>query len=322
MAISHIPFVDAESVEALLPMPQLIAAAGAAFRRPPTAPPRLVLNGGGPDWLTMPCLDESGSLVCKLVRADMREQRPADLPTISGVIVVLSPEGRLEALVDAAAVTSRRTAAIAAFATDVLARPDASVLALFGTGALAADHVEAIDVVRPLRSIRVVGRSPQRSRAFVQRLRDRGWDATLETPEAALAGADLVTTVTTATTPVFAHGSIQPGTHINAMGSYRPTRREIPGETVARARVVVEVREHAWHEAGDLVQALDAGLIDRDHIAAELSDHSVLAGLRAENPQGITLFKSVGHAALDMAAIELLRRGRALPAATDAGAHD
>jgi ornithine cyclodeaminase/alanine dehydrogenase-like protein (mu-crystallin family) len=307
MQFDHVPFLSAQAVDALLPMPALIDAVASAFLQTISAPPRLVLRNGGPDWLTMPCLTQDGELVCKLVRADVRETPRAGVPTITGVIVLLSADGEAQAIIDAAALTARRTAAVAAHATDVLASREASVLAIFGAGALALRHVEALDCVRPLSAIRVVGRSPDRSRAFVEELRAQGREATLETPESALAGADLVVTVTTAETPVFSDASIQPGMHINAMGSYTPDRREIPGETVARSLVVVESRETAWTEAGDLVQPLQDGLIDDQHVVADLAEGAALRGIRAASPSAISLFKSVGHAALDLAAVALLR---------------
>ncbi len=309
MQPDHIPYIGAKAVEQLLPMPALIEAAGRAFLDRIAAPPRLVLSDGGPDWLAMPCLGPDGELVCKLVRADLQGGRNAAIPTISGALILLSPHGRTEAVIDAAAVTARRTAAIAAYATDILAPADATVLALFGTGALASSHVQALHVVRPLSAIRVVGRSPERTRAFVEGLREQGFDATVETPASALDGADIVVTVTTATDPVFADASIRPGMHINALGSYVPVRREIAFATVARARVVVEVPEHAWQEAGDLIQPLEEELIDHTHLAGDLSEGDGLRRIRTDDPSAITLFKSVGHAALDLAAVALLRPG-------------
>jgi ornithine cyclodeaminase/alanine dehydrogenase-like protein (mu-crystallin family) len=308
MSPAHIPFLDATDVEALLPMPALIAAVGRAFRDMHPTPSRVVLSDGGPNWLVMPCLGPDGDLVCKILRVDPTQSSGSTVPTIAGAVVLVAPDGRTEALIDAAALTARRTAAIAGFATDLLAPPDGHVLALFGTGALAASHVEAIHTVRPLSAVRVVGRSQERGLAFVERLRALGHDATLTTPASALLGAHIVVTVTTASDAVFADGSITPGMHINAMGSYLPSRREIPGETVARAAVVVEVRADAWQEAGDLLQPLADGLIGADHVVADLTeDGETIRRIRTDDPSAVTLFKSVGHAALDLAAVSLLR---------------
>jgi ornithine cyclodeaminase len=200
--------------------------------------------------------------------------------------------------------TARRTAAAAAYATSLLARPDASVLALFGAGSVAGELVEAISCVRPLSDVRVVGRSPERLESFCEQLRERGWNVTPTDAGTAVRGADIVVTATTAEAPVFDDGDVAPGTHISAIGSYRPERAEVPAPTVARSIVVVETREAAWHEAGDLIQPRDAGLIDEGHVYAELHEREKLEAVRQREPDAVTLFKSVGHVALDLAAVD------------------
>jgi ornithine cyclodeaminase len=127
---------------------------------------------------------------------------------------------------------------------------------------------------------------------------------TTDAPDA-LRGADLIVAATTSPEPLFADDDVAAGVHINAMGSYKPERAEIPAATVRRARVVVETRASAWHEAGDLIQPRDAGLIGEDHLYAELHERERIAALRAAEPDAVTLFKSVGHVALDLAALEL-----------------
>lgn len=204
--------------------------------------------------------------------------------------------------------TARRTAAVAAYATALLSRPDAAVLALFGTGALAEPHVEALAAVRPLREVRVVGRTAARAAQTAARLRAAGWPARPERTPDALRGASLVVTATTSTTPLFADGDLEDGAHVNAMGACTPEACEIPRETMRRAAVVVERRETAWLEAGDLIAA---GL-ERSS-AVELHDRSAVSGLRAARPDGITLFESVGEAVADMAAVEVIRAGLARP---------
>jgi ornithine cyclodeaminase/alanine dehydrogenase-like protein (mu-crystallin family) len=284
-----------------LPWPELIAAAGHAFDRLTEAPQRLVLGDDGQDWVVMPGASPGG-LVCKLLRVG-HGTTTAGGPTISGVLLQLDRSGRLVALLDGATLTARRTAAIAAYATDLLARHDANVLALFGAGGLAEAHVEAIATVRPLTEIRVVGRSAERLQEFCARMAARGYEVVATDPATAMRGASIVVTATTAATPVFADADVAAGTHINAMGSYRPERAEIPAETVLRACVVVETRESAWEEAGDLIQPREAGLIDESHVIAELHEQEKIAGLRAQLPDAVTLFKSVGHVALDLAAL-------------------
>jgi ornithine cyclodeaminase len=288
-------------------MPELIEAAGRAFDDlTPGGGERIVLPAPGQDWVVMPGVTSRGGVLCKLLRVGRGDADVAGVPTISGVVALLDADGTLLALLDGGTLTSRRTAAVAAYATSLLAAGDAEVLAVFGAGALAEEHVEAIASVRPLREIRVVGRSPERLGAFRERMATRGFDVTISDPERALRGARVVVTATTSAQPVLADADVEPGTHINAMGSYRPERAEIPAATVARARVVVETRASAWHEAGDLIQPRDAGLIGEDHVAAEIQERDRIETIRATDPEGITLFKSVGHVALDLAALEVV----------------
>jgi alanine dehydrogenase len=303
VATTHI--LSAGQTRDILPMPELIAAVGRAFEIAPAAPRRLVLAAEGQDWVVMPGPTSRGGLVCKVLRVGHGNDEAPRTPTLAGVVVVLDADGRLIALLDAAMLTARRTAAAAAYATRMLAREDASVLALFGTGSLAAEHVEAIATVRPLSEIRVVGRSRERARTFSDVMSSRGYAARATDSHSAMRGAHIVVAVTTSEKPVFAEEDVEPSLHINAMGSYRAHRAEIPAATVARARVIVETKEAAWHEAGDLIQPRDAGLIDESHIYAELHERDRIASLRAAEPDAITLFKSVGHVALDLAALEV-----------------
>ncbi len=297
--------LSAEQTREILPMAALIDAVGRAFETAPTAPQRLVIPAQGQDWIVMPGSTSRGGLVCKVMRVGDGNDNGSRTPTLGGIVVLLDADGRLIALLDAAMLTARRTAAAAAYATRMLAREDASVLALFGAGALAAEHVEAIAAVRPLAEIRIVGRSRERVQSLCDVLSSRGYAARATDGHAAMRGADIVVAVTTSSTPVFADEDAEAGLHINAMGSYRAQRAEVPAATVTRARVIVETKETAWHEAGDLIQPRDAGLIDESHVYAELHERDRIARLRAAEPDAITLFKSVGHVALDLAALEV-----------------
>jgi ornithine cyclodeaminase len=284
-------------------MPELIEAVGRSFAAKPAAPQRLVVADEGQDWVVMPGLRWGGGLLCKVLRVG-HGQPSADGSTIEGIVIVLDERGRLVSILDGATLTARRTAAAAAYATGLLSRPDASVLALFGAGGVAGELVEAIGCVRPLSEVRVVGRSPERLRSFCEQLREGGWNVTPTDARAAVSGAQIVAAATTAETPVFDDADVACGTHINAIGSYRPERAEVPAATVERAVVVVETLEAAWHEAGDLIQPREAGLIGEDHVYAELHEREKLEAVRQREPDAITLFKSVGHVALDLAAVE------------------
>ena len=226
------------------------------------------------------------------------------LARIQAAVLVLEPDtGRIAALLEGATLTAIRTAAASGAATDVLARPESKTLAVLGAGVQARAHIEAVCAIRSIESVRVFGPSPDRVKSVVQdcaaRQDVRARFIAMASVAEALNGADIVCATTTSATPVFAAGDIPAGVHINAVGSYKPEAAEVPPETVVRSKVVVDSRDAAWVEAGDLIQPLRAGRIGRDHVHAELGE--IVLGLRPgrKNAQEITLFKSVGIAVQD-----------------------
>ena len=200
-----------------------------------------------------------------------------------GVVMLLDPgTGEPRAILDASAITAMRTAAVSAVATDALARPEARVLAVFGTGGQGRAHARALALVRPLNEIRLVGRN--------------------EDARSALDGADIVVTATNSPTPVLRLEWLSPGTHINAVGSSVPRDRELDAETIAASRFFVDRRESTVNESGDwLMAARDAGL-DETHIVAELGDVLTGASAGRTSPGELTVFKSLGLAVEDLAA--------------------
>jgi len=200
-----------------------------------------------------------------------------------GVVMLLDPgTGEPRAILDASAITAMRTAAVSAVATDALARPEARVLAVFGTGGQGRAHARALALVRPLNEIRLVGRN--------------------EDARSALDGADIVVTATNSPTPVLRLEWLSPGTHINAVGSSVPRDRELDAETIAASRFFVDRRESTVNESGDwLMAARDAGL-DETHIVAELGDVLTGASAGRSSPGELTVFKSLGLAVEDLAA--------------------
>ncbi len=219
------------------------------------------------------------------------------------------------ALIEGGSLTAIRTGAASGAATDVLARPDAAVVALFGSGVQARRQLEAVCTVRPIK--RVIVYSLAGAEAFAAEMAGVGpipADIRLAaTPREALAEADVVCAATTSRTPVFDGRDLRPGTHVNGIGAFTPEMQEIDAATVRRARVVVDSLEAALAEAGDLIIPLNAGEISRDHVSTELGE--VIAGSKPgrTSTEQITFFKSVGVAAQDaMAAGIILRNGPAL----------
>jgi ornithine cyclodeaminase len=195
----------------------------------------------------------------------------------------------------------------------VLARPDAKVVAIFGAGVQARRQLEAVCTVRRVEQVRVY--SLTGAEAFAAEMAGRGpipADVTVAAnPREAVAGADIICAATTSRTPVFDGRDLEPGAHVNGIGSFTPGMQEIDAETVRRARIVVDSVEAALAEAGDLLIPLKARLIDRAHISTELGQ--VLAGQKPgrTSAEQITFFKSVGVAVQDaMAAAIVLRNGQ------------
>jgi ornithine cyclodeaminase/alanine dehydrogenase-like protein (mu-crystallin family) len=211
------------------------------------------------------------------------------------------------AVLEAGYLTAVRTGAASGAATDVLARKDARVAAIFGAGVQGRTQLEAIAAVRPLRRAFIVDTDARAAAAFAAEM-GRALGLEIEPADAptALGDADIVSTVTTSAVPVFRDGDLKPGVHINAVGSYKPHVREIPGETVRRAALFVDERRSALEEAGDILIPLREGLIGETHIRAEIGQ--VLAGLAPgrRSDDEITLFKSVGNAVEDLAVAALV----------------
>jgi alanine dehydrogenase len=228
------------------------------------------------------------------------------LPTINAVVVVLDPEtGQPIGIIEGASVTALRTGAVSGAATDLMAREDASILTVIGGGAQGVTQAAAVCSVRSINEIRIVDPSSDMRSSFSSRLAE--WidsvpdiNLSIAEPQAALDGADIVCTATTSKTPVFEDGWIGPGTHINAVGAFTPEMQEIPDSTVARSRIVVDAVEAILHEAGDIIQPLQRGVITEADIQVELG-HVVLGRSPGRASAGeVTFFKSVGNAIQDM----------------------
>ena len=219
------------------------------------------------------------------------------------VLLYSAEDGTLLALIEGDRLGQLRTGAASGVATKYLARPDASIAAVFGTGYQAQSQVEAIAHARTLQEIRVYGRDPERRKQFCAALCGRLglWVLPVDSPEKALDGADLVTTMTSSTKPVFDGALIQPGMHLNVTGSNSLLKREVDDATVSRADlVVVDSLASVPLEGGDLLSPLQKGLIYRESLV-ELGQ--VVAGTHTgrTSAEQVTLFKSHGIALEDIA---------------------
>lgn len=212
----------------------------------------------------------------------------------AGLVVVFGEDGSPLGVVDGPTVTAIRTGAVSGLATRLLAKDGARSLAMLGAGAMAFDQIEAVRAVRPVDEVLVWSRTLQNAEALAYRV---GGEAVAD-PDQAVRQADVVSCATPATTPLFAEASAQQGTHVNAVGAFTPEMTELSPELLDRAYVVVDDVDAAASEAGDLIQAgRDPNTTLRD----------LLAGTNPEIGEDVTVFKSVGVAAQDIAAA-----GRAL----------
>jgi ornithine cyclodeaminase len=232
--------------------------------------------------------------------------RERGLPTINAIVVAVDPTtGVPLGILEGATITALRTGAVSGAATDLLAREDARVLAIIGAGAQGVTQAAAVCTVRDIAEIRVADTSGKAAGSFAERL--SVWDEVsaakvrpVADARAAVDGADVICTATTATTPVFEDAWLSPGVHINAIGAYTPAMQEIPDATITRALLVVDAVEAALHEAGDLIQAIERGAIARDSVRIELG-HIVSGNTPGRtSADQVTFFKSVGNAVQDM----------------------
>lgn len=256
------------------------------------------------DALVMPVyVPDTGQMGVKL--SMINHQNPSrGLPLIHATILVSDVETGIPlALVNGDAITNLRTGAGSGLATDLLARPDATTAAIFGAGTQARTQLEGVAAVRSINTAYVVNRTPERAERFAEKMRERlGIDVHPASPEEALSRADIVCTATTATDPVLRDGDVRPGTHINAVGAYRPDTAEVPPETLRRAKIVVDHRDSCLEEAGDLVRAIEAGYIAASDVHAEIGELVTGDCQGRVSADEITFFKSVGNAVQDLAA--------------------
>jgi ornithine cyclodeaminase/alanine dehydrogenase-like protein (mu-crystallin family) len=286
-------------VRALVTMPDLIAAMDTALTAFSAAgvvqPVRTVLEVGEQKsfFALMPAyVPSTPALGAKLVT--LYESNTArGLPTHLATIILLDPEtGLLAAIMDGRYITEARTAAVSAVSVKKLAREDAAVLAILGSGVQARSHFEALSHVRKFREVRAWSPNRQRLELFQTETGVLAADS----PEAAVRGADIVVIAASSHTPILFDDWVAPGTHVVSVGATRPTQREMDPALVARARLFVDSRAAALAESGDVIPFGAA------HIVAELGEPAAARTSAHE----ITIFKSLGLAVEDVASAHLV----------------
>lgn len=297
-------------VEQLLTMADALAAVEEGFRQlaqgnvvmpQRAATPIAPYNGL---HLSMPAFvgGDIGALTIKIVTVYGDNPANHKLPTIQGLLLVHSAQtGQVMAMMDAEHLTATRTGAASGVATQYLARSDAETVTLFGAGALGPGQLAAVCAVRPIRRAYVITRTGDKDTTFCERMsRELGIEviATRDTQHA-VRQADIICTATNSPTPLFSGEWVRAGTHINAVGAYTRTMRELDTTTIQRSRVFVDHHPAAGAEAGDILIPIAEGAVTYAQVAGALGDVINSTVPSRTNPAEITVFKSVGLAMQD-----------------------
>ena len=310
--MSELLVVGHDDVKRLLPMDECIelmasvladVARGAVWQplrfvvRPPDEPS---LMGLMPAHRSEPTASYGLKVVCIF---PSNAARGIDLHQ-GGVLLFDGETGVLRALVDASAITATRTAAVSGVATRALAREDARELAILGSGVQARSHLEAMAAARPFERARVWSRTAEHAAAFVAEAEVSFPVEAVGSAEEAVRAADVVVTATSSPEPVVRRDWLAPGAHVNAVGSSIATARELDADTVVASALFADARESMVNEGGDYLFAVREAGIGPDHIRAELGEVLTGSGQGRLADDELTVFKSLGLAAEDLAAAE------------------
>lgn len=309
--------LDDAAVRKLFPMPEAIEVIRDAFRAFSAGrvrqPLRTILHGPNADafavmpaYVPLPGEPSRGAFGLKAIA--VKPQNPASgLDPHPGLVLLLDPDTAVPAaIVDGTSLTAIRTAAASAVATAALARPNAGILAILGSGTQARAHFEALNVVCNLREVRVWSRTPDHAHAFVKTITlamRKGSVPTViqaATVTDAVAGADIICTTTASAEPLLVSDQVGEGAHVNAIGAVFPDRRELASDLVERARIFVDSRESALIEAGDLLLAMREGRLRAEDIAAEIGEVLLAQHPGRSYEHDVTIFESLGLAAQDV----------------------
>lgn len=321
-------FLSKSQVSSLLSMRECINAVEEAFRElalgTATMPRRVSLpvpaQGG---WLgVMPAfLLNAGALTTKIVTVYPDNVRAHNLPNVLATVVLNNVQtGRVEAVMDGSQITAMRTGAVSGVATKYLARVSANRVGLFGAGVQARKQLQAMREVRKVESVNVYDTDRELANSLALEASAEG-GVTVSVANSAdevVQDSDIIVTATTSSTPVFNGHLLKPGTHINAIGSFTPSTREVDSETVSTSKIVVDSTEAVLEEAGDILIPLKERVIRPQNIWAELGE--VVTGRKRgrTSEEEKTLFKSVGLGIQDAAVAKLaLQKARSLGVGTE-----
>jgi ornithine cyclodeaminase/alanine dehydrogenase-like protein (mu-crystallin family) len=323
--------LNAHEVRQALPMDQAIAAMKDAYaalsNRTAVVPlrTRLPISNHNALSLFMPAYmktDSGEALAVKIVSLFPNNPSRGLAYIQAAVLVLESDTGRAIALLEGSTLTAIRTGAGSGAAIDMLARKDSKVVAIFGAGSQGRTQLEASCAARNIETVFIYNRTLEKAEIFASEM--AGYHSiskdirVAKTPKEAIENADIICTATTSTQAIFEDKDVKSGTHICAVGAYTPEMQELPVETVARSRIIVDSYATVMDEAGDIVKAVQAGLIKESDIHAEIGEIVLGKKTGRQSEDEITFFKSVGNAVQDASAAQLaLKNAREMKLGTE-----
>lgn len=305
--------INAEIVNRALAFPKLVNALKRSFASDITVPPRLHFDMENPKakrettLLMMPAWQAGEVAGVKIVTV-APENGEKGLPSIQGSYLLMDVDtGSMIAMMDAPALTARRTAAASALASSFLSRENSETLLMVGTGTLSSKLIEAHASVRPIKKVYVWGRDKAKAEAICQQVSHVNINCqAIDDIESYIAKADIISCATLSKEPLILGKHLVPGQHLDMVGSYRPDMREMDNDCLTQARLFVDNFEGALRETGDMAIPLQEGVIKKEQVEADLFALCKQEFLMQRANNDITIFKSVGHALEDLTAAKLV----------------
>ncbi|TDF34489.1 ornithine cyclodeaminase family protein [Alteromonadaceae bacterium M269] len=306
-------FIPAEVINQRLKPLELVDKLEHAFASDITTPMRQHFDIPNPfssrenTLLVMPSWQQGSDIGIKLVTVTP-DSHKYDLPSVQGVYVLFDAvKGNVKAMMDAASMTAKRTAAASALASRYLSRENSYTLLMVGTGTLSPELIKAHCAVRPIEQVFIWGRDSAKAAQVKDKINELNITiSVVEHLADAVPQADIVSCATLSREPLVLGKWLQSGQHLDFVGAYRPDMREADDECVRRSRIVVDNHQSACKETGDIKTPLETGVLSIDDIEADLFELCRREKQFERQPSDITFFKSVGHALEDLAAAQLL----------------
>ncbi len=301
-------FISGEDIKNVLSMEEAISLMRDAFSQisEGTVSTPIRTNISIPDKdagaLFMPVHSDKSELIGLKMVSVFKNNPAKNLPLIHALVILMDGNtGEPLAVMDGEYVTALRTGAGSGLASDLLSRSDANILGIIGAGVQGRTQMAAVCAIRDIQKVLVWDKNEKSAINLANHARhDLNIQAELNPSGAEISQCDIICTATSSPNPVFVDADLKAGVHINAIGAYQPDKREIPGETVMRSKLVVDQREACLEEAGDIIIPIRDNLISSTHIHAELGEIVIGTKTGRVNHSEITIFKSVGNAAQDL----------------------